>query len=439
MRQRDRRAERLGLGLKRAVRSLLALIFLPAFLVAALLPARRTTLVWGSSPLISNKYWSEAMKAAGHDSLTIMAGVYRINRRGDFDRYFEDFAPRWLPQPARLGLGLCFALLFVLRRARVMHMSYNGFALGHTWLWRLEARLFRMAGIQTILMPYGADAFIYSRVIDMSVRHGLLAHYPEQGRLETDITKRVDHWNKHADVVLAGLMVDGQGRWDVPMNQIFVIDTAQWEPKVDYSPNDGRNGPVRVLHTPNHRTFKGTEFLIDAVERLRAEGLQVELVLLEGVPNDEVKRQMRSADILAEQFLIGYAFSGIEGMASGLPVMSNLESEAHTRIFRRFSFLNECPVVSSGPETLADNLRALVLDPELRETLGRASRAFAEKYHSYRTAQYLFGSIYENMFHGGEHDLMQLFHPLLSDYNRQGRITHPLVESRLPQLRHDAR
>jgi glycosyltransferase involved in cell wall biosynthesis len=190
---------------------------------------------------------------------------------------------------------------------------------------------------------------------------------------------------------------------------------------------------VTVLHTPNHRGFKGTEFLLRSISDLRAEGLQVELILLERQPNSEVRLAMGRADILAEQFIASiYALSGIEGMASGLPVLVNLESEPHTRVFRRYAFLDECPALSTTPETLTDNLRRLVTDPSLRETLGRAGRAYAEKYHSYRTAQYMFGSIYRRILDGEDVDLMRLFHPLLSTYVTDGpRISHPLVENRL--------
>jgi hypothetical protein len=216
--------------------------------------------------------------------------------------------------------------------------------------------------------------------------------------------------------------------------QAFCIDTQAWTAKSTYSGHDGRTGPVRVLHTPNHRGFKGTEFLIEAVEDLQREGLLVELVLLEGVPNDQVRKTMLEVDILAEQFLASiYALSGIEGMASGLPVLVNLESEPHTRPFRRYSYLDECPALSTSPETITTNLRRLVTDPSLRETLGRAGRRYVEKYHSYATAQYMFGAIYRQLLDGEVVDLMRLFHPLLSPYVRATpRIDHPLVENRLP-------
>jgi hypothetical protein len=421
--------------IKRLFWNILAGLALPIFLAAALLPSRRRTcLVWGSRALLSNKYWSAAMREAGHESLTIMEGWYAINSRDDFDRYFIDFAPAWLPRPLRVGVGACGALVFLLRRGRVLHTSFDGFALRGTIWWRFEHYFCRMARVKTVVMSYGADAYLYSQVLDTSLRTGLLASYPQFARVEDEVRRRVRFWNRHADIVLVGPMLDGLGRWDVTTNCIFTINTDDWTPKDSYSRHDGRSGPVRILHTPNHRGFKGSEFVVAAVDTLRAEGLQIDLVLLEGVPNKEVREIMRGTDILAEQFIaVGYALSGIEGLASGLPVLCNLENPVYTTIFRRYGFLDECPVVSSKPERLADDLRLLVTNPALREELGRASRAFAEKYHSNATARHMFGSIYDRILHGKDVDLIHLFHPLKSSYNRASpRIAHPLIENRLP-------
>jgi len=412
-----------------------ALATLVAAGVAYLVPARRTTLVWGPDPILSNRYWSLAMREAGWNSVTLMHGVYAINARPDFDLYFEDLVPRWLRRLGLSGtLGPAAALLWVVRNARVMHMPFSGGVLGRTRWWRIEAGLLRRKGIRTIVIPYGSDAYLYSQVIDPSLRLALLMSYPMAARREAEIAERVAYWTRHADAMITGPMIDGLGRTDVTTVQAFCIDTQAWTAKSTYSGHDGRTGPVRVLHTPNHRGFKGTEFLVEAVEGLQREGLLVELVLLEGVPNDQVRKTMLEVDILAEQFLASiYALSGIEGMASGLPVLVNLESEPHTRPFRRYSYLDECPALSTSPETITTNLRRLVTDPALRETLGRAGRRYVEKYHSYATAQYMFGAIYRQLLAGEVVDLMRLFHPLLSPYVRATpRIDHPLVENRLP-------
>ena len=414
--------------------NVLVFLMMPVFLVAAILPARRGRFVWGASPLISNKYWSEAIKEGGRDSVTIMEGFFSINRREDYDLYFEDFAPAWLPRTIRIGLGTCFALVYVLRKARVVHLSFDGFALGRTIWWRLEGPLLKLAGIKIVVMPYGADNFAYSRVMDLSTRYGLLASYPQFALKDELVRARLSYWTRQADVVVAGFLIDGLPRWDVTMPQMFVIDTRQWAEATTYSAADGRNAAVRLLHTPNHRGFKGTEFLVEAVEKLRAEGLLIDLVLLEGVPNEEVRRVMGTVDIMAEQLIYScYALSGIEGMACGLPVMTNLASEAHTRLYRRYAFLDECPILSTTPENVLDNLRLLVTRPDLREALGRAGRAYVEKYHSYEAGRFLFGSIYAKLLDGEAVDLINLYHPLKSQHARlHPRIEHPLVENLYP-------
>jgi len=414
------------------------LVMVPLTLAVALLclviPKRRRELIWGPMPIISNKYWALAMREAGWPTRTLMAGYHAsINHRGDYDTYFEELVPRWVrPAALRYRMAPLLALLFIVRNAQVVHLPFSGGPLGLTPFWRLEAWLLRRAEIRTVVFPYGSDAYMYSRVEDPSVRHGLLTNYPEAARKETRIARQVAYWNEHADCVVCGIMLDGMGRWDIPTPSFIQIDTTQWQPKTEYSAYDGIIGPVRVIHTPNHRGFKGTEYFLKAVEELRAEGLDIELILLERVPNDRVRELMRTADILAEQFLIGYALSAIEGMASGLAVMSNLDNEFYTRVYRRYSFLDECPIVSTSLETIKHNLRVLVRNPALREQLGRASRAYAEKYHSFETSRYMFGAIYRRILDRREVDLMGLFHPLTSEYNRRGRVEHPLVENRLP-------
>lgn len=423
------------MNVRRAIgRSLRNVATLLATIVALFVPPRRRTLVWGPVPIISNKYWSLAMREAGWDSVTLMEDLYAINDRSDFDLYFDELVPRWVPT-ARLRhiLGSSVALLWTVRNARVVHMPVSGGPIGQTPWWRLEAPLYRIKGIRTVVMPYGGDGYPYSRVIDTSLRAALQMSYPATARREREISDRIDHWTRHADVMFAGTMIDAIGRSDIINVQPCCIDATIWAARDVYSGHDGRSGPVTVIHTPNHRGFKGTEFLIKSVDELRAEGLQVELVLLERVPNSVVREAMRQADILAEQFIASiYALSGIEGMASGLPILVNLESEPHTRVFRRYAYLDECPAVSTTPETLTANLRRLVTDPVLRETLGRAGRRYVQKYHSYDAAQYMFGSIYSKILGGENVDLMRLFHPLFSAYvMATPLIDHPLVENRL--------
>ncbi len=420
----------------------------PLFAAAAaarLLRAKRERprLFWGPVPIISNSYWSRAMRRAGYDSTSFMEGCYTaINRRSDYDRYLEDLAPiacRTIGSRAAAVVLRYFAFLQCLARYDVHHLFFSGGFLGRTPLWRLEALLLRIAGCRTVVTSYGADSYCYSRIVDPCVRHVMLVSYPGLALTETLTRCRVDYWTRHADAVVTGIMTaDGFGRWDALPVSPVMIDCDRWRPRESRQVADGVNGAVKVVHTPNHRGFKGTEFLIRAVGDLQKEGLSIELILLEKRPNEEVRRILHEeADILAEQFIAhGYAMSAMEGMASGLPVLANLDDETYTRVLRRYSWLDECPILSTTPETLKANLRILVTNPALRETLGRAGRQYVEKYHSDETAVYLFEQIYRRIWHGEDVALNMLFHPLMSEYcRRTPRIEHPLVENRLPPER----
>jgi len=149
--------------------------------------------------------------------------------------------------------------------------------------------------------------------------------------------------------------------------------------------------------------------------------------------NSEVRDVLaQEADILIEQIICtGHALNGLEGMASALPTISNLEDEVYTLPWRRWSYFSECPLVSGTPENLVDVLRKLVTKPELRHELGKASRSYVEKYHGLDSAQYLFSNVIDYVY-GRKESLINLYHPILGEYpNRSPRVQHPLVNNRI--------
>jgi hypothetical protein len=54
----------------------------------------------------------------------------------------------------------------VLRGGRVLHCPFSGFALGSSLFWRLEGVLLGLAGVKVVILPYGADFYAYSRMLD---------------------------------------------------------------------------------------------------------------------------------------------------------------------------------------------------------------------------------------------------------------------------------
>ncbi|MGZ7031597.1 MAG: glycosyltransferase family 4 protein [Thermoanaerobaculia bacterium] len=149
-----------------------------------------------------------------------------------------------------------------------------------------------------------------------------------------------------------------------------VIDLAEWPEQ----PVRTAERPV-VLHVPSRRGTKGSDLVISGMEQLRAEGLPFDFVLLEGVPHAEVRRAIAEADVVIDNVLTGdYEMVSLEAMASGRVAVAYLQE----RVKLAFP---DAPIFEVNPDTFADNMRRLLSDPKLRDSLARRGRPFVGKHH----------------------------------------------------------
>lgn len=386
-------------------------------------------MVWGSTPVISHSYWSKAMKHAGYDSTTFVADVMHINEGQDWDEILKN-KYRFVWRPLKPFVAFCDVIL----NYDVIFTTCDGIFMKRSPLRFVMAWLLKFSGKKIIVLPYGADSYEYSKIFSIETMQGLMMSYPGHARNQTEISRDVRYWVKNSDAFIPGFMgPDGFGRWDVLLPSPVTINVDAWETSRRQNFSNGEDGKVVVAHSPNHRGFKGTEFLIEAVERLQKEGLEIELIIIEGQPNSRVKEILsQEADILVEQLVAsGYALSAIEGMSCGLPVISNLDNDNHLRVFRSWSYLDECPIASASPSSIRGVLRKLVTTPELRQQLGKANREYVEKYHSDSTAVFLFENILDYVL-GHKESIINIFHPILGEYpNRSPKIQHPLINNRI--------
>jgi hypothetical protein len=389
----------------------------------------RLRLMWGPAPIINNPYWARAMANAGYSSESFTENyASTLNARSDYDRLVTDVVSAHIPLKIRALISFVISLF----RYDVYFFSFEGGFLGSTPLWRLESFFLKVANKKVAVLCFGGDVFVYNRVRSISRLYGLVA-YAAQGSLrQRQIAQKVDYWVAHADCILPGFAYsDGLGRIDLLAYCVLCIDTAAWPQSRKLSQADGVHGMVKIAHAPNSRGGKGTRYIVHAVEALQKEGLQVELILLEGVKTEEVKRILtEEADILAEQLvLLGYGLNGMEGMAAGLPVISNLEDEEYFAPLRRWSYFNECPVVSATPESITDALRELVTRPALRHSLGDAGRQFVEKYHGNEATAFLFNAVIDYM-HDERGSLLEFCDPETGAFPRRlPNVSHPLVRN----------
>lgn len=397
---------------------------------------QKPRLLFGFAPIINNKYWSRAMSQADYTSHSISNAIPSINSKDDFDLYIDELFPITGKQSTwNITLQKLRLFNFVLGNYDILIMSFRYNYFKDTVFWTKEAEILKKYGVKTVIIPYGSDYYIYSKVIDHSLKHNLMINVPSDLYNNNEKREKIDYWRDNADCILMGIMLDDAPRWDMlPVNSLC-IDTKSWKRIKVESLADGINEAVTIVHTPNHRGFKGTEFIFKAIDDLKKEGLKINFIVIEKIPNSEVKRILhQEADILIEQIIFtGYALSAIEGLSAGLPVVSNLDREDIVQVFRRYSYLNECPIVSGTPENVKDIIRYLIQNPEIRNQLGQAGRKYVEKYHSYESFQKLFKQIINKIYLNQPVDSMNYFNPQEpNSYNNSiPFIKHPLKNNRI--------
>ncbi len=153
------------------------------------------------------------------------------------------------------------------------------------------------------------------------------------------------------------------------------LDVRSW------TPVPPRSGTPTVVHAPTNRGGKGTRFVLEAVERLRAGGLDFEFVLVEDVTRAQARETYERADLLVDQLLAGwYGGVAVEMMALGKPVMAYIRREDLDRVPPELR--DDLPIIDVRPETIVDVLRRwLTTDRDRLPELGARGRTYVERWH----------------------------------------------------------
>ncbi|MDP2683945.1 MAG: hypothetical protein Q8P20_02705 [bacterium] len=335
----------------------------------------KPSILWGPAPIISNYHNSLAVKKYGYKSDTLVYQPYIITQSKIFDYNLSRF--RKIPI---LSFTIPFLVIFwAALKYDILHFYYNGgFLLNSNLLFiKFEHILWKILGKKVILSAYGSDVRLesitrklgkYNAYMDMTHEDVL----KEAHLTEKQIKKRIDIVIKYSSAHIS--MGDMIEYTPGSINNIFywAMDTDQWKPV--YETN---NDKIIILHAPNHKHYKGTRFLLPIIERLKNEGYPIEFVLIQGMTNAEARQFYEKADIIAEQFIIGWhGFFAIEAMALGKPVLCYIRKKEYLPSWA------SCPIVNTNPDNLYDNLKKLVENQQYRQEIGRQGRRYVEKVYS---------------------------------------------------------
>lgn len=382
--------------LKDFILILLEFVWLPVLIVASLVARfwpKGKTVGLGPESLINNVYHARALRRLGWDAETFVDSLFFITSEFDVKLIHRNNLIRGLTR-------LLFApFIFSIFRYRIIYIYFNGGGLyAARALWLLEPLLYRLAGVKVVVMPYGGDVQDTQKSGSLFLKHAIDKDYPDHFRRRHIIRAKVWIWSLWANHVISGCdWVDYMQHWDTLCISHFSIDLEDWA--LQSAPKK-RSGTLRILHAPNHTNIKGTHFFKEAVSQLQKEGVLVELVMVQGLPNSELRTLIADCDLVADQLIIGwYAMFAIEGMAMGKPVLCYVREDLED-LYIQAGLLDraELPLVKCHPMNVKEVIRDLALAPPSALTsLGQRGRAYVERRHSLDSIGNMFSRINEGL------------------------------------------
>jgi glycosyltransferase involved in cell wall biosynthesis len=148
------------------------------------------------------------------------------------------------------------------------------------------------------------------------------------------------------------------------------------------------------------RNIKGTPAVVDAIHKLRAEGLKVKLLFFSKVPNTHIRYYQAQADIVVDQLWAGnWGATAREAMMLGKPVVGFVNPFEYDER-DRLEVLETTPIVNADVDTVYEVLRSLVLDPARRQSIGCASREFAVRWHGAKACAERYERAYDGIMAG---------------------------------------
>ena len=350
----------------------------------------RPRTMWGVTPILTLPLLVRCDRLLGLHSESLVFTTYHTTK--NFDINLQRLAeaiytrhPRWSARMHKIILRLA------LIRYDAFHLFCDRSLMLPTRRMEIneqEMRAMRQHGRCLYTYTYGADVRTRTATLALG-RYNLCAECPEP--MKFCMCDDVEGRDNIARIGASATMMMAMGDMlayvpDARNLHFWPIDTEQ----VRYVGTDwSKNRVLRVAHAPNHAHFKGTHYLVHAIDRLRSEGHAIELIQVRGVPNSEVMALFASCDLVADQFIAGFhGYTALEAMALGKPVLCYLR-DPDMAIDPA-----TCPIINVWPDTVYDTLKDCLDGRHDLAALGRRSRNYAEHYYSLEAVALRLGQLY---------------------------------------------
>ena len=258
------------------------------------------------------------------------------------------------------------------------------------WLWlayRAYSNILEFKDLP-LLKFFGKKIFVTFQGSDIRLpdfcRKNCSIHYFDECEMDEEYInkinrKKIDVFSKYADALFT---VNPDLMHILPSRAEFVpyahINPNEFSPSY---PDFSDNHRPRILHAPSKRNVKGTGYILEALDKLKAEGIDFEFLLIEDMPNNDAMKHYQKADLLIDQLLAGW-YGGLSGelMAMGKPVFCYIREDDLKFIPEEMQ--DDMPIINISKETLYFVLKHyLTSGRDELSALGIKSRKYVEHWH----------------------------------------------------------
>jgi len=332
----------------------------------------------------------KALRAAGYKADNIAFTCPRYFRSASFGLILEDhFYLRMLIYLT----DYTFLFLWAVVKYDFFEFAFSGGILKNSHLRKIELVLLKILAKKIVVYGHGADCKILSDIRKMGFKYNTAMDRTEKTESQTEkvIRANVERAKKYADVLIVGGDLIHLGKKGVFLP--IPADLSPWR----YSPAKDHK-IITIMHSTNHRSHKGSRFIIDIVEKLKRR-LPIRFMLLEGKTLVDCQKLYPLADIIITDVITGWhGNTSIEAMAIGRPVITYLRPDIME--FHSYYAQGRVPIVSANPDDLAKKIEVLVKNKKLRVALGQKGRKYALKFHSLAFVGALRKILYEYIWDG---------------------------------------
>lgn len=287
-------------------------------------------------------------------------------------------------------------LYWALIKYDLFEIPFSGGLLMYSHFRTWEYVLLKLCAKKISVYGYGSDCKVLSEIRKEAEKLGLKYNTAmdrtetTESNTEKNILANVKRGQKYADTIIVGGDLVHLGPKGIMLP--VAIDLDLWP---YHAPP--KNKIITFIHSTNHRSHKGTRFIIEVFEKLKKK-YPVKLLLLEGKNYNYCRKAYPQGDVFVTDVITGWhGFTLIEAMATGRPVISYLRPDFLKKnwYYARFN-----PAISADPDHLAKAVVRLVNHEELRRELGFKGREYVERFHGFQFGGQARAIIYNSIWHG---------------------------------------